>query len=278
MPNKIIQLSDETFHQTFLSSYKAVVLFHPNNFSCCFIDTTRKKFIYFFNKNSELPFQHNELEILIQQNFLNKPELEKHILFATPYVHSIPASFEPKENLSKFETMFECKELPDFLTKSLWNIYLHYKVDKDFQEITSQIPNSKCYPHLHSILIQTKYFQQKNKALNVISIHLFHNYIEVVCIKEQQPFLINTFPYQTDDDVMYYIQYIVQTLKYSTNNLLLLFSGKIEKQSELLNQCKKFQLTFHLSNFNHHYIYSYRFNELKPHLHSSLFFLPYENY
>jgi hypothetical protein len=231
-----------------------------------------------FQKSSEIPFQQNELENLFHQNYLYSTELEKHILFATPHIHCIPTSFEPQENMLYFDVMFNNKELKKLLNKSLWNIYINYGIENKIYETANKLNNSKFYPHLHSLMLQTKYIQHKNKNQNLISVHIFKNYIEIICLKEQQPYLINTYNYQNNNDIMYYIQYIIQILKLQTDNILLFFSGKIEKNDELFDLCKKFQLSYQLTNFNNQYIYSYRFNELKPHQFSTLFFLPYENY
>ncbi len=97
-------------------------------------------------------------------------------------------------------------------------------------------------------------------------------------MKEQQPYLINTYNYQNSEDIMYFVQYIIQTIQLKTSEVLLLFSGRVEKQDEIFNLCKNFKLNYQLTNFNHQYIYSYRFNELKPYQFSSVFFLPHENY
>jgi len=277
MSKKTILLSDETFHQTFLSSYKSIIFVDPYLFVCIYFDKTRKKFIYFFQQNSEIPFVIGEIQRFLEINYALSAEVEKHIIYSTPYVHCVPAAFYNENKIDSFNVLFSNKN-KQFVHKSLWNLYLYYIPQYNYNDYLSSLKNTKIYSHIHQTMMQAYYYQQKFKAKDIVAAHLHNKYFELVCLKNNVPCLINTFLYFNADDIIYFIENVVQSLQIKKDNLELILSGRFSKKDELLSKCKDLNYSYKLADFNNRYIYSYRLNELLSHQYSTMFYLPYEDY
>ncbi len=276
LPKKL--LSDETFHQAFLASYKAIVLIDRYQFTCTILDTTRKKFIYFFTHHSLTPLASTEIEHFFKQHFLSESELKKYIFYATTVVHSIPKSFSKNLTTETKKIILQSKHNNLLETNSLYNVYFIFNPITEYHSFISEQSNIVFLPHIHQLLVQASYNSQKSKHKNTIYIHLHHKHFETICLKDKNPELINIYDYSNEDDVLFYLHAIIQNLSLNIDDTFILFSGHIEKNNSLLKKCKDFYLKHDLINFNNSYIYSYRFNELKAYQYSTLFYLPNENY
>ncbi len=270
-------LSDETFHQTFLSSYKAIISFDKYRFTCIMLDSIRKKFIYFFHKENEVPLETKQIEQLINDNYLINSELEKQILIATPYAYSFPTSFNPSAHTEHLSNLFEDKQQPVVITASVSETCFVFSIEKNIYSVFTNLPKTKLYSHIQQHLLQSQYFSKKIKSKQQIHIHFHKKFFEAVCYENTVLQLVNTYPYQNEDDILYFIHLIIQTLNFTKEDCSLVISGFIEKNDNLFNQLKSLKISYQFTNLNNLYIYSYRFNELKAHQFSSMFFLPYEN-
>ncbi|MCX7862554.1 MAG: DUF3822 family protein [Bacteroidales bacterium] len=278
MSYKSILLSDESFHQTFVSSYKAIILIEQHLFACTFLDTTRKKFIYFFAQQSPISYSTNELERFLQQNYLTHNDLQKFVIYATSNIQCIPESFNVQSELQNFNIIFDESQAQILKANSLSNIVFLYKPAPEFHNTFMNLSNTYFYPHVHSLLLQTNFNLSRTKSKNIIAIHFFETYFEVIVFIDKQIMLINTFLYSTVEDILYYIHAILNSFTIKPDEATLFFSGNIQKHDIFLKNCKQFNLNYHLTNLNQSYIYSYRFNELSSFHYSTIFFLPYENY
>jgi hypothetical protein len=278
MFQKSIVLSDETFHQTFFSSYKAFVNIGQRFINLAYLDTVRKKYIYLASEYFE-----NDLDDVMLSEFMKKHHLTNEIpdirfIFSNQFVHIIPESFlikEEEENLFKFVI----GEKKDILTvKGEYNVLVQFSIHQSLERIITEYSQSKIYHHAHALLGLTSWMDKKYNYKSSVYIHLYENYFEVVLKNNHQLILYNTYTYQNNDDILYYLHWLIKNMEINVKQNTFILTGWLDKKNDLIKKMKDFDFSIEWAKLNPQNIYSYRFNELQSHQFATLFSLPYENY
>ncbi len=280
MLQKPIVLSDETFHQTFFSSYKAYVQLGERYVNVSFLDTVRKKFVYFASQRSDEQLDNSLLKNILNQHHISPSLAHLSFFISSPHVQVLPKSFYDEENLDKlYKFSFGEESLNKTITiQNTDDTCLQFQIPSVLSESEKEFLQIKFYPHLHLLINQSDWMTRKFAYKSSAFIHIDQTFFEIVINKEEKPILINTYSYQHMDDILYFIHWMIKNIGLDTKATTFVLSGLIDKKSELVKKMKDFELKTEWAKFNPQYIYSYRFNELQIHQFATLFCVKNENY
>lgn len=280
MLHKPIVLPDETFHHTFLSSYKAYVQLGESYVNVCFLDTVRKKFVYFASQYFEKEFDTLLLKNILNQHYISPSLTHLSFFVSTPFVHVFPKSFFDEVNLDKlYKFSFGEKVLnKPIIIQNTNDIYLQFQIPPILSNLKNDFLQAKFYPHLYLLINQSEWMTRKFAYKSSAFVHIDQTFFEIVINKDEKPILINTYSYHHNDDILYFIHSLIKNIGLDTKKITFVFSGMIEKKSELVKKMNDFGLKIEWAKFNPQYIYSYRFNELQIHQYATFFCVRNENY
>ncbi|MGQ9848221.1 MAG: DUF3822 family protein [Bacteroidales bacterium] len=277
---KTIVLSDETFHQTFFSSYKAFINLSDNFINIAILDSVRKKFIYLASEHSNIQWDYlSVIEILKKYHITNQiPDIR--LIISNQSVHILPESFQLNDEKNElFKFVFGSESSDEIFTcKSEYDTLIQFSINQYIKQIISEMPQIKLYHHAHALIRLSSWMDKKYNYNSSIYIHIYQKYFEVVAKNNNQLILFNTYTFQNNDDVLYYLHWLIKNLNIDTKKNIFILSGWIDKKNDLIKKMKEFNFSIEWAKFNPQYIYSYRFNELQSHQFATLFSLPYENY
>ncbi len=271
MPNKPILLIDETFHPTFLSSYKATVLLSEKQISVSFMDYVRKKYIYFFSQSSEEAYSTEVIKKILTEQYLNEKNVKSRFIVATPHVQIIPASFYKEENEALAHHFVFNNDEQIHHCPSLYDSMLLFSLPAPIDEILQPFNQSLVYPHIQASIHLANFHLKKNKQKSTVLVHLHESFFEAIVIDNEHLVLMNTYSYQHADDILYFIHLLYQTLSLDKDTFPLVFSGQVDKKDDIIKKAKDFGFNIDYARLHTSNIYSYRFNELSIHRYASLF-------
>jgi len=193
----------------------------------------------------ENTLQHSLSEYLIiavkHFHFSKKTYKHVYINYFTPQFTLCPSAFYNMEN-NRALLEFNCGAIGSnlILTDDInTDIKLIYAVDEQLKSTLDQLfPN-----HLlkHTLNVVSKLMLSSEELMKeqiILSIH--SNYIEVVVKQEQKLVLANQYSIKTQEDVLYYVLFILE--QYHLNPLIVNIKiiGNIDSSSPLINSLKKY--------------------------------------
>jgi len=89
------------------------------------------------------------------------------------------------------------------------------------------------YKHSSTILIENLLNTYKFSEHPHLFVNVYKNYMEVVAIANNKLLFYNSFKFETKEDFIYYILFTAEQLQLNREKLELIFSGLIDKESDL---------------------------------------------
>jgi hypothetical protein len=126
------------------------------------------------------------------------------------------------------------------------DIKLIYTIDESLKSTIDRL-----FPHhqlKHTLTVLSKLLIQSEELVKediVLSIH--HNYIEVVVKQGHQLTLANQFSIKTEEDVLYYVLFILEQYQLNPLTVNITIAGNIHSSSNLVISLKKYVKTIHLA-------------------------------
>jgi hypothetical protein len=118
-------------------------------------------------------------------------------------------------------------------------IKLVYSVDEHLKSTLDQLFPNHQLKHsltvLSKLMLSTEEFVRENILLSIHS-----NYIEVVLKQDQKLILANQFAIKTQEDVLYYVLFILEQYQLNPSSVALSIAGNIDSNSALLTSIKKY--------------------------------------
>ncbi len=231
----IISISDSSAIKT-LSDKDLSINIRPDGIAFTIFDEVN----YSYLALEDLEFQQNNmgaipvetLETLIQtHSLLNRPVKKTHLSFFSPQLVLIPEKdYDPnrKENIFSL-----CSQIPEthLILDDRLNILdarALYAIPKQLLSLINQkFPNHRLRHH-GSVLIETIL-----AAMNIESQHadmvisVASSHFEMLLFDNQKLTLYRSFQYQTFDDLLYYLFYVLEKHNQSVNEIKLLIMGKL---------------------------------------------------
>lgn len=120
-----------------------------------------------------------------------------------------------------------------------WNLHNIYRVSKDIHELCKEKLKGSQYWHLYTlILLSAK--ENNIKGNNVARIIFYNDKFVAAYFRDKQLQLLQTFTYQTPEDVAYYLLLICRQFGVTQQEMVLNISGLIDTQSALYTELLKY--------------------------------------
>lgn len=239
-----ISLFDKSFSIEKTTSYKIYIEISVtgfkytifNNSTSTFIGIEEYRFESIFNDFSMV----EPLKLIIKQVSLLQKTFSK---FCVAYVNQratlIPNAIFNQDKLALFHQYNYTKQEEDlFFYDNLINLSAKniYSIPDYIYNLFSSFKNVSI-THASSTLIEAALLQsKKEKALSLVDVHVLPNSFQIIAIKNQQLEIYNSFTYQTSEDFLYYLLFVLDQLKIDNEEVTIRLLGEVEKIL-LFTQC-----------------------------------------
>lgn len=242
MINEIKKITNSNVDYLNLQENHLSIQLSLDGFSFCIYNSIQKEIgvfvVYEFESTAATPFNHLELvEQVFEKELLLQVQYENVIVIhCNNLVTQVPKPFFNKNNLANYlQNTIKILE-NDFITydemsnSEIVNIYIPFVNINNF--LLDKYGTFE-YKHSSTILIELILNSFKNAEGDFCFINVSNNSFEIVVLKNKTFELFNSFTFNTKEDFIYYILFTVEQLKLNPEEFKLIFSGEIEKESEL---------------------------------------------
>ena len=181
---------------------------------------------YIIDKNFNLNafegvyFVHNQKEFALVPADFHKTHLDKTILET---IHGDLISLQTQSD-----------ELPQ------WEIVNVFGIEKSiYTSILAILPDAK-HIHVNSIYLKSAFMQLVNMQEQWIKVYFYPSYFNVVIMKDAQLQIMQSFYYETADDVIYFLINLTDQFQLDVTLLHMQVSGLIEEEFTTFKELKKY--------------------------------------
>lgn len=257
------------------SSCNLLLEVSPEYLLTCIINDTDKKFtaLEHFRLDSHDPLGSFKM-VLFNNRWISKSYNSVKIVYNFPDGLIIPGSLQNEEaDKDSLDIIFgdlnEAKPASEYLAS--WDVHNIYRVPDAYTTLlNTQFVNPRSV-HIYSVILK-KLAQEKDDLIND---HLFVIFFErklfVAFVKNKSLMLIQTFDYETAEDVNYSLLNICTRFDISCETVDIRISGLLDDQSSVYNEIRKYFLNVRLENRPDNLQYAEGFDEFPQHFFNSVY-------
>lgn len=231
------QLSDE--------ADSLVIEISDTMISFCELKSEQNKPLFITHYPVEIALNHLLGEHLItaikQFRFSDKSYLHVYVNYFNPQFTLCPTAFYNQDN-NRSLLEFNAGPIAD---KPVWNddinadIKLIYTIDENLKSTLDQL-----FPqhHLkHTLTVLSKLMLQSEELMKAdVFLAIHSNYLEVVVKQDHKLVLTNQFSIKTQEDVLYYVLFILEQYQLNPLTTPITVAGNLETTSDLITSLKKY--------------------------------------
>ena len=273
-----IAVIDETFDINISSTYHLAIQLSAEGLCFAIMDTVRKKYIalkdLFFDEALSLSKEEQVENFFTRDNHLNHRYKTSGLIYATPNAVLIP---KPLFDPGTMEEMYHfSNQLPEnhvILSNDIANIdsKIVFSLPESILNSCNKHPNEIRIYHQSCPEIENAALAARSKPSgNYVKVHLYRDFFDIVVFRKGKFELFNSFSYQTQEDLIFYILYVFEQLDFEAEKNKLVLSGNVVENSELTDKLSQFIPDIILEKFNKNFNYSYTFGQLSQHRFSNL--------
>lgn len=242
MITKTLSLTDQSFHIS--EGQVLAVKISDDTVEFCVLDSAKKMVVALESWNIDLAEEEgtytDALEKIMTDSNLHANEFVSTIIIPdNPFYTFVPDKLfiaEEAKHYLEFTHSISATEIinTDNITElTVKNIYaIPYESDSFFRKSLTHF----VYMHLSSILVKTVL---KNKALqDKVLVNIGRHRMDIVIAMAGKLKFCNSFRFETDEDMLYFLLNVYKQLGFDTNIMPLVLKGEIEKETS------KFQLFY----------------------------------
>lgn len=274
-----ISLFDKSYNESNTKNYKLYVELSNTGLKHTVFNIENKTFIgieeYQF---TEVLNNHALVEAtknIISSNSIYKKEFNSvNVTIVNNRSTLIPNAIYKANKLESFHQFnFSIQEEDKFYSDHLINLsaYNVYSIPEFISSIFNDVKNVK-FQHFSSSLIESSLISAKhNKMLSLIHVNILPSSFQIIVIKNQKLELYNSFIYQSSEDFIYYLLFVLDQLNINNEEASITLTGGIEKNSDTYSMVHKYIKTLNFGSRSTNVEFSYIFEEMPKHFHHSLF-------
>ncbi|MBC7830014.1 MAG: DUF3822 family protein [Chitinophagaceae bacterium] len=197
---------------------------------------------YHLDISTERPTAQALNEIISNDELLQQPWKEAVVIYNFPDSSLLPDQyFDIGMNKSISELLFGNAFKGQILSEKIpaWDVYNIYRVQRDIHSVMQQKFSDGRYWHYYSILLST-IDKQNEMAPYFLKCIFYPEKFVVAFFKDKQLQLLQTYQYETPEDVSYYLLKICRQFDATQENLKVNVAGLIEQQSALYTELLKY--------------------------------------
>jgi hypothetical protein len=275
-----VNLLDESFNPGDTRNYGLAMILGESGLSCCTLDLKRNKYLglhHFNNPGANLQEGLPDPGLAFG-DFLNAvctdfPWLKngfKTVKVAYDGHKStlVPAMlFDPNEKERYFR--FNCNPDDDDLIScdhlmplDAWNVF---SVPQPVIEATREYFPKSGVIHASSLLIESVWINYKNRTIAPhVFLHVREHVFDLMIFDGRQMTYFNSFPFQNQEEVTYYLIFVLEQLDFNPETIPLVLLGNVAAGDGLFQLLRQYIRHVETGRRNEAYRYSYVLNQLPP--------------
>ncbi|OFX80253.1 MAG: hypothetical protein A2X12_04160 [Bacteroidetes bacterium GWE2_29_8] len=275
----IYDLKDEIYDENDYGKYHLSVELDDNFIRYVIFDLKKYKYIFF--REYELAKQEEKITeelslIFSSDNVIQLPYYSKSFLINSNGNVIIPNSlfdFEQREKIFNLNELFN-PEKEVIINESVKNIdsTLLYRMNKGLHNLVNEsLGSSLIFLNNYNVLINSFITKYRNDFDEYkLCVNFRKSNIDVFLFKGQDLNIANCFQYNSANDILYYINYIIEIFKLKQSKFSLIIVGELHKNSSIYDKLKIYVKDISFIKRNESFNYSYIFDEFPENLHYSL--------
>jgi hypothetical protein len=276
-----INLMDESFNPYDTRNYGLAIIMSETSIGFCTLDFKRNKFLGLHRcvRNEVPPQEGRESQIPSFREFLDGvcttiPWLKnsfKQVKIAYHGKNStlVPALlFDPEAREQYLKFNFTPNQDDLILSDHLMPLdaYQVFTVPERMMEAAKHIfPKSKIV-HFSSLLIESVWISYKNRINSPhVFLHLREQLVDIMIFDGRQMNYFNTFTFQSPEDVVYYLIFVMEQLNFNPEMIPLVLLGDVATGEGLSELLLRYVRHIETGRRNESYRYSYILNQVPSH-------------
>ena len=146
-----------------------------------------------------------------------------------------------------------------------------FRMPKEWFDVVNQHLISASIHHTYTEVVRRVFTSSTNTSSCLVKVQLYATHLIVAVIKDGALQFIQSFTYQSSEDILYYLLNISQRFQVNTNDLSLHVSGSIDFSSSFYNDLGKYFRNITVDNVNPSHL------ALDKGHHPSHYFTPFVN-
>ena len=279
----VVKKYDEALNEANKKNYGLSIQLGADGFSFCIYYKQSQKFMGYESVIFKQPVSGDKLAsffVAIQKEhpWLNGEYQSVMVFFEPEKTTLIPNPlFDPdeKELIARFNfTIPDHHNIRHEPVESL-DASILYPFPDNLEKILSEIyPGVIIKSHLGAmteiLLISTKNLPVAKR----IYVNVRSAYLDLIILEGKKLLFCNSFGYRSKQDFIYFIIFVMEQLNINPEEIELIFSGKIDKKSDLFDIAYKYVRHIDFQPLPDNYSFSYVFNEIPAHMFFGLIHSP----
>jgi len=271
---------DETFDINQTKNYNISIQAGLNGYSFSVIDPVRNKYILlkhiaFKGEMTTRLLEEKIEELQKSDEFLARDY--KNVLFSyqSPKYTLIPGPLFNKDNLrTYFEFNHHLDDLDEihfnrFKSTDAYNIFI---IPAEISGIIHRSFGNVNYFNQATPLAEAGMVKHGGKSSHRVAVaNIYGNFMDIAVIQGEKLLLCNTFPWKSDEDLVYFILYVYEQLKLDGEDTPLFISGEMKKNSGIYDILRSYIRKTKFEKRNDQFVYSYTLNDVDAHWFVNLF-------
>jgi len=204
--------------------------------------------LFFHEQHFATPNSPEEILVSLQDTLSTKDELTQGVAsvsltYATDIYTVVPAALFKEEKASEY-LKFNSKILAnDYIASDLVESYDLVVVFVPFMNINNYLFDtfgSFEYYHNASLLLKHILDLEKFNKSEKLYLHLQKEHVDCIALQNEEIQLCNTFPYKTNEDLLYYVLFCLEQLKLNPDKIEVVCLGMIDEEDEKFETLYKY--------------------------------------
>jgi hypothetical protein len=266
-------VADEVLNNSFPANASLVIFCGAKEVSYTIMDKDKNRALllqsYHYAHNTELeeitPFLNNHLEkdVLFKNKFKYVTLVIDTALY-TLIPDTLYESFKREDYLS-FNHEIPKGDVVDGFSLRTRGIVILFSYPANIRNaVTKKFPSAKIIPSVAGLL-ESSFNMFRNKEGRSVLVNIRQQSFDLVVMEQGKLILLNTFPYKSSEDFLYYLLFTCEQLGLNTETMLLHVAGEIERRSGLMKLMEKYIRNISYVKRPEASEYSYKFKELPEH-------------
>jgi uncharacterized protein DUF3822 len=256
-----------------LNSSQAVLLMEVGEVHCCFaiMDYANQMMVQLGYYTADQRDNGNILQMVLDLHDELKQSFRQTIIgYYFPENILIPSKFYRfEETQSLLQTMYE-KDQNFVVSEAIseWKIYNSYYVPASMHELLSRRFSTGNFWHVHSVILKNDI---GDDARGKLFVDFKTDSFSVVAVANNSLLLAQIFYYSKAEDVLYWLLKTCEQHSLSQNEVQLVLSGLIDRQSAVFKELYQYFLTIEFAAVENDIQLSGAFDDYPVHFFSSLY-------
>ncbi len=245
--NKKYSLIDESFQPGFNGKHFLSIELSPGSFSYCILDNDRFQYrvleSYEFDDSMGLEPQLNSIEGVVRNNdFLISGFERITLVYVSKHSVFIPSTLfdeQEKDTYLRFNHIVQDDDI--ICSEKLYNLdaYVIYPLPDILKQTFDNLFSEYRLRHFSTALIESVLYDVRYGGYQAdIVLHIQNGHFEIVILNSGNLVFFNSFNYQSWDDLLYYLFYVMEQSGLAAESLNIMIVGKASLEADIYKNLK----------------------------------------